>query len=230
MHEVHIHGWSDLARLVDQHKSENWLYRGVTRSGPNLVPKVGRKGYDENKERVLLEEFKRQARSMLSVPPVSDLEWMALAQHHGLNTRLLDWTENVLIAAFFATESGITTETDLSTGEKSKRYPIIYGVRDLPMVAHDADPFALDEVHQYRPAHHVTLRIKAQQATFTIHPRPNQVFENSELVRWILEIDETLNLKSALDASGFTRASLFPGIDGIAVALNWQDKWNLLLR
>lgn len=54
-----------------------------------------------NPERMLA-EFKRQARPFLEWPLTNDFEWMFLAQHHGLPTRLLDWSTNALVALYFA--------------------------------------------------------------------------------------------------------------------------------
>ena len=228
----------DLSRLVFEHQRERWIYRGVTQCDHRLIPKIGREDtrkdkrgrdlpYDEDQERLLLDEFKRQARPMVQSQPVSILEWMAVAQHHGLRTRLLDWTESLLVAAMFATETGVATEINLETGEQIVYPPAIYGIRGLPETKGSDDPFSLEEVKVYRPAH-ITSRIAPQLAVFTVHSKPQEAFDSDELVQWKMEINGTLEVKLGLDAVGVSRASLFPGSDGLAEALNWRHKWGTL--
>lgn len=70
-----------------------------------LLPRVFRKKYDENN---LLQTFRRRAHS-LNLPVIPPLEatdqWLFLARHVGLPTRLLDWSEGALIGLYFALDA-----------------------------------------------------------------------------------------------------------------------------
>ncbi|MCI0559973.1 MAG: FRG domain-containing protein [Nitrososphaera sp.] len=108
--------WDNLNKTYDHLFStgKRWLFRGQRDAGlplkPSLERALHRFGLPFNKlrsgEDFLLRQFKRNFhRYSLYMPSDHDkAEWLALMQHHGVPTRLLDWTYSFHIALFFAIE------------------------------------------------------------------------------------------------------------------------------
>ncbi|MUK01319.1 FRG domain-containing protein [Vibrio cholerae] len=91
-------------RAGRQSEAPFW-YRGQSNARWPLMPKLARnKGFLAN-ELSMLKHFKQDAAPRLRDRPTSPWEWIFLAQHYGLPTRLLDWSENPLVGAFFAVEN-----------------------------------------------------------------------------------------------------------------------------
>lgn len=103
-----------LGELPDRANELPWGYRGQTEDWPlqpalyrRLVDPSGKSSDEQvraykNLESLLLERFKAYSLPHITSSPNSDIAWLALAQHHSLPTRLLDWTESPLVALFFA--------------------------------------------------------------------------------------------------------------------------------
>jgi hypothetical protein len=83
-------------------KKGSWLYRGHKSVEYKLIPSIGRKQFLNNtlekNELTLLKHFKDSVVPFLKHVPDDEWEWIAIAQHYGLPTRLLDWSYNPLIA------------------------------------------------------------------------------------------------------------------------------------
>jgi FRG domain len=219
-----LHTWKELAAVIPRLADRKWLFRGESKQGRPLMPKAGREGvhlkveFNPIRELAALRLFKRQARPYLTHQPQSDIEWLAIAQHHGMHTRLLDWTESLLVAAYFAVDLAGTN------GD-----PVIYGVSEIPQSTPDEEsrPFEATRVSLYRPPH-ISVRIPAQQSVFTLHPNPTEIFEPPALRSWTIPSQSCMAIKRALDACGINQSSLFPGLDGLANYIGWRYKWGKL--
>lgn len=79
-------------------------FRGHPHSGYRLRASALREDSLRKNQAIMLKRFMQDAQSFLVDAPSNRWEWLFLAQHHGVPTILLDWSENALIALYFACE------------------------------------------------------------------------------------------------------------------------------
>src|SRR5215472_15161473 len=95
-----------LADLKYAQSSSRHLFRGLSNSDYVLVPSIGRKRnrepFDIKDEKILFRIIKTEGMMFIERGDLSDIDLLALSQHFGAPTRLLDWTSNPLVALYFS--------------------------------------------------------------------------------------------------------------------------------
>lgn len=202
------------------------LYRGQTLD-KKLLPKIARYNLPdvEETEREMLEDFQRRSLHLIDYQPGNSWDWLALAQHHGMATRLLDWTENPLIALWFSMSPKLE--------DMNVDYSVVWGFNapkeDIVISTDDKDPFKGRTTKIFKP-NHITKRISAQFGWFTIHKsntdREFVPFEkNEEYSKRIFKVRVDSKCfkecKARLHNFGINSASMYPDIDGLAKHVEW---------
>lgn len=247
------------------------IYRGMKDIDWALIPSIGRWihsyqeiGLDVEQARQQLELdesnvmkiFRKESAAHLGYMPQDGWEVWSIAQHHGVPTRLLDWTYSPLVALFFAVEE-----------EQHDGDSVVYALHGqgtnisiLEETSGDIKdhPLSTRGFRTYEPSHS-TARVRAQFACFTVQQDPTVPLETHRpFGRLDAELDHfgTLRpgvLKSLIEAPlaqttgfwririkssarqqirvtlfkyGITRKLLFPELDGIADWLKYM-KWGL---
>jgi hypothetical protein len=229
-------------------RRDTGVYRGGSQAAAPLLTSLDRLGGVDpphtkaGLEEHLLRNFIRYSRPHLDQSrPHNDWELLMLAQHHGVPTRLLDWSYSPLVAAFFATRPGDKGDRAVwrldwqSVHREFELPPLALLIQDLEtalgtrdftpwklFAARDAKPFAcMIEPPSF------DSRIATQAATFTLSSTTCMPFDaflaehglDGALTRYVIPADQVARLRDQLDIVSVDERRLFPDLDGVAAAL-----------
>lgn len=223
----------DLCKISREFNSDpRWKFRGQSRVEWDLRPKIARRGEVIN-ELDLFNYWKDIAKSLLSKEPSNDWEWLAVAQHHGLGTRLLDWSFHILAATFFAT-CAYEYHTEDGVVYALFEEGLVKGRQSLA-VEDPLESVGIYIVHSSL----ITPRVGAQAGLFTIHGQPEDADIDGEpyecLKRYVerkgidnqlyqIVISATYKERLLFDLSqfGVNWLSLFPDLWGLSQYTEWM--------
>lgn len=255
---LRVRSWTEYRDLVDSEELQSWGFRGQSDASWSLFSSLSRAFIQRKVDRSawvgqearILRLFKAKSHLFLDhVPPDDDAyQWLALMQHHGAPTRLLDITWSPYVALFFALERATQSAAVWAFLEPQ--------ISDRPTVRlSDKTTIKPNEIAIWRPGNYERYYLPERTPFVTIG-RPKVMNQRliaqsgSFIVPGVLDspIEEILNgypdpksclIKIEIDTGSvrkeamrrlysmnITNASLFPDLDGLARSLTYELEYH----
>lgn len=235
-----------LSQLVRKNNVD-LVFRGQPADYP-LIPRVGRKKIRGKSfpqlESLLFNEFLRTSSAFRTFEEGDNWGPLAMAQHHGLPTRLLDWTMSGLAALWFAVRKPYKLYKVDDPYERVEEfakdgYGVVWALCPeledfLPNPPTDSPFDNHSRTRIYRPRM-TSPRIVSQSGVFTVHkilkdgeafgPLERNPAYRNKLVKFSFSARSFPQIRKDLGLLGVTAASMFPDLDGLCEHLEGRYIW-----
>jgi hypothetical protein len=247
-----LESWSEFLEVITDSRYSDWAFRGHRNEHWPLASALSRylrtfrvdpPVWAAQEERIL-RIFKRKAHHFLDTSPMpdDDFEWLALMQHHGAPTRLLDFTWSPYVAVFFALQRATADAAVWALNPAQISKPeALQGQQTL--FQSNLDPTGKEDFRNYFLKQQIPFvwvgepqsmnrRLIAQSGTFAIPGILNRSMEEilstypdpkNTLVKFVLPSAKIRDRGlRELYRMNITHATLFPDLDGLARSLAYE--------
>lgn len=217
----------------EQQHIAQWFFRGVRDSEYELIPSLFRIDINStltnwnDLEEYMLQIFKRESRPFLNTIPQDEIELITLAQHHGLPTRLLDWSTNPLIALFFALEC---FDKNIDSAVWCYGFPSTHNCH--PESTRIDRRLTLEKGNNIIFPNHISPRVTNQSGCFTVHNLPKGrekfiPFEKGKndfglFDKIIIKKEFQKDIMDQLYDLGYHHGLIYPGLDGLSKRIKYE--------
>ena len=235
MHNSLDEFWSEYTSVAYKKSGggPDMVFRGVTNQAHEMIPSIGRNTKDNTHgdvsslEEEMLKEFMRLAGPILPQKPGCNFEWLFLAQHYGLPTRLLDWSTNPLVALYFACErnDGIDGAVYFVKHAVSDQYEIFDSRTANYAASEKGKPYTAVAIQPnqgsfifVRPKY-TDQRYLNQRSVFCCPKDPFSVVEIPGIEEMHVRGAWKPEIRRRLRTMGVSTSHIYPGLAGVASEL-----------
>jgi hypothetical protein len=234
-----IHNLGDLEKVIDEgftYLDRAPWWRGHADVSWKLLPSIYRKDYNEKN---LIFQFmsKAKTRHPSHPPDGDDGAWLFFMQHYRLPTRLLDWTNSLLVALYFALDPNeqhakkpavlwALSPYKLNAYQLKGVEPSLLSIQDC-RVKSSAMPFQTDGKICAVSVPEMDIRMLVQQGACTIHGNKTPIEDladcNQFLRKYEIPAESKARLRQVLSSLGVRESWVFPDLEHLAKEISDGD-------